>query len=123
MRIELKQRGLGSSLVLILFGCMAGCRSRGINVTIVNTGHSRLRNLELDYPGGSFGRPSLPPNAPYRYRIKITKNGKLKLLFEEAEGKAHSENGPEVHAGDDGAITLTIDENEKPHWQTNVQPE
>ena len=112
-------------LLLVLFGVlglMAGCRSRGINLTIVNTGASALRNIELDYPGGSFGRPLLTPNAPYHYRIKITGNDHLKLLFEESSGKSHRENGPEVHAGDDGDMTITIDDSYKPRWQANVQP-
>lgn len=100
---------------------LAGCRSRGINVTITNTGQQPIRNVELDYPGGSFGRPVIQPNDPFHYRVKITRDGQMKLLFVESNGREHHENGPDVHAGDDGQMTVAIDRDGNNTWQAEVQ--
>ncbi len=100
---------------------LAGCRSRGINITITNNGPAPVRNVELDYPGGTFGTAAIQPNASFPYRIKIIGNGALRLIFEEAHGKTHHENGPEVRAGDDGLITITIDKDANNTWKTDVQ--
>lgn len=106
---------------LICLLSLAGCRSRGINVTVTNTGDQPIHNLELDYPGGSFGRALIRPNDPLHYRIKVTRDGQMKLLFVESGGREHHENGPDVHAGDDGQMTVAIDRDGNNAWQADVQ--
>ena len=110
---------LFSALICLLSLC--GCRSRGINVTITNTGDQPIRNVELDYPGGSFGNPVIQPNNPFRYRVKITRDGQMKLLFVEGNGREHHEKGPDVHAGDEGNMTVAIDRDGNNTWQADVQ--
>ena len=110
---------LFSALICLL--SLTGCRSRGINVTITNTGEQPIRNVELDYPGGSFGSPAIEPNNPFHYRMKITRDGQMKLLFVESNGREHHENGPDVHAGDDGNMTVAIDRDGNNTWQADVQ--
>lgn len=107
--------------MLICLLSLGGCRSRGINVTVTNTGDQPIRNLEVDYPGGSFGRPVIEANNLFHYRVKITRDGQMKLLFVESNGREHHENGPHVHAGDDGQMTVTIDRDGNNTWQADVQ--
>jgi hypothetical protein len=116
----LKTKALLFSALICLLS-LAGCRSRGISVTITNTGDQPTHNLELDYPGGSFGTPAIQPNTPFHYRMKITREGQMKLLFVESNGREHHENGPNVHAGDDGNLTVAIDRDGNNTWQADVQ--
>ena len=115
-----KRTLLFSALVWFLLPAV-GCRSRGINITITNTGEQPIHNVELDYPGGSFGNAVIQPNNPFHYRVKITRDGQMKLLFVESNGREHHENGPEVHAGDDGEMTVAIDRDGNNTWKADVQ--
>ena len=100
---------------------LVGCRSRGVNITITNTGGQPIRNIEVDYPGGTFGRAAIQPNDSFHYRMKILGDGQMKLIFQESDGREHHENGPAVHAGDDGEMTVTIDKDGNNTWKANVQ--
>lgn len=108
--------------VYVVLLLLAGCRSRGINVTITNTGPATIHNLELNYPGGSFGTAIIQPGASFPYRIKVLGDGQMKLALIDAHGREHHENGPEVHAGDDGEITVTVDQDANNTWKTSLQP-
>lgn len=118
----MKKRVLPLSTVLLLLVIyLTGCRSRGINITITNTGSQPIRNIELDYPGGTFGTPTIQPNDSFHYRMKILGDGQMKLIFQESDGREHHENGPEIHAGDDGEMTVAIDKDGNNTWKANVQ--
>jgi hypothetical protein len=118
----LKKRTLFVSVLLcVLVAGLTGCRSRGINITITNTGSQPIRNIELDYPGGTFGSAAIQPNDSFHYRVKILGDGQMKLLFQESNGREHHENGPEVRAGDDGEMTVAIDKDGNNTWKANVQ--
>ena len=90
-------------------------------MTIINTGEQAIHNLEVDYPGGTFGTAAIQPNVSFHYRVKITRDGQMKLIFQEGNGREHHENGPEVHASDDGEMTVTIDKDANNTWKANVQ--
>jgi len=110
-----------SGLLLLLAISPLGCRSRGVNITITNTGSQPIRNVEVDYPGGTFGRPTIQPNDSFHYRMKILEDGQMKLIFQESDGREHHENGPEIHAGDDGEMIVAIDKDGNNTWKANVQ--
>ena len=110
-----------STLACLLAALLTGCRSRGINITLTNTGGQPIRNIELDYPGGTFGTPAIQPNDSFHYRMKILGDGQMKLIFQESDGREHHEKGPEVRAGDDGEMTVAIDKDGNNTWKANVQ--
>src|ERR1700733_12247820 len=56
-------------LLLVLCVGFAGCRSRFVEVTIVNQGPT-VHVMEFDYPSASFGANSLATGTQYRYRMK-----------------------------------------------------
>ncbi|MEA2540891.1 MAG: hypothetical protein QOH35_2257, partial [Acidobacteriaceae bacterium] len=77
------------SLLLLLCLGLAGCRSRFVEVTIVNQGPT-ARVMEFDYPSASFGANSLATGANYRYRFKVQGSGPLSLQYEDGTGKIHT---------------------------------
>lgn len=101
---------------------LSGCRSRWIGLTITNTGTGPIRNLELAYPGGTFGASSIAPDSSFRYRLKVTRDGPMKLTFLEPDGREHHENGPAVHVGDEGEMTVTIDKEANNTWKMDLHP-
>jgi hypothetical protein len=97
---------LGVPLCLLL--PLAGCHTPLIDTSIVNHGPA-LQLLEFDYPNASFGIDKLPPGGVYHYRFAIQGTGPLTLHFEDSSGHSHTANGPTVHQGQEGALTVTID--------------
>jgi hypothetical protein len=94
-------------LSLILCVALAGCRSRFVEVTIVNQGPA-VHVMEFDYPSASFGANSLPTGAKYNYRFKIQGSGPLSLQFEDTSGRTHTAQGPNVDLGDQGSLLVNI---------------
>jgi hypothetical protein len=98
-----------------------GCRSHGIDVTIQNNAKAPLRNIELDYPGASFGTGSILPGASYWYHIKPTEDGEITLSFEQEDGKTFKHKEPAVHAGEDGRMIIIVDQNSSKQWSVRVE--
>jgi len=68
----------------------AGCgyfHVPGLTLILINKGPSMLRNIEIDYPGGSFGVSSLPPNGRWTRWIKVNSAGELKTIFNDSAGE------------------------------------
>jgi hypothetical protein len=97
---------------LILLACalllLAGCRSRVIVVSTINTGDAPIRNLEMQYPGGSFGVATLLPGHTHEYRIKPFRTGDLLVQYLDAAGSPRKYVGPRLHKDDEGRISITI---------------
>jgi len=101
-------RTLGFSLLLVTFVALAGCRSRVIEVTLINSSSQPLSIIVVDYPGATFGVNQLAPNATYRYAVKPQSTGSLKIQFTDAQGQNHTYTGPELHKNDEGGITVRL---------------
>jgi hypothetical protein len=86
---------------------LSGCRSRFVEVTIVNQGPV-VRLVEFDYPSASFGINQLAPGGKYNYRFKIQGNGPLSLAYVDASGKTHTFTGPTVDLGDQGTLLVSV---------------
>jgi hypothetical protein len=93
------------SVAVIVF--LAGCRSRFIDVTIVNQGPT-VHLLEFDYPSASFGANQLAMGARYNYRFKVQGPGSLSLQYEDVTGHTHTVQGPRVDLGDQGSLLVNI---------------
>jgi hypothetical protein len=98
-----------------------GCHSHGIDVTIQNNAKVPLRNVELDYPGASFGTGSILPSTSYWYHIKPTDNGEITLSFEQEDGKTFKQKEPAVRAGEDGRMIIIVDQNSSKQWSVRVE--
>jgi hypothetical protein len=95
-------------LFLLLFATL-GCRSHGVSVTVNNDSGGNVRNLEVQYPGGSFGKSVLPHSGSYSYRVKILREGAIMIAFDGPDGKTHRSTGPTYSSNADGNLTATID--------------
>ena len=106
-------------LLLTLCVSLAGCRSRFVEVTIVNQGPT-AHVVEFDYPSASFGANSLATGANYHYRFKVQGSGPLSLQYEDGSGKTHSAPGPKVDLGDQGSLLVNIDAHGSVTWTPNL---
>jgi hypothetical protein len=107
------------SLLLLLCTLLAGCRSRFVEVTIVNQGPT-VHVMEFDYPSASFGANSLATGANYHYRFKVQGSGPLSLQYEDGTGKTHTAQGPKVDLGDQGSRLVNIDPRGTVTWTPNL---
>lgn len=96
---------------------LAGCHSRFVEVTIDNQASTPLRLVEMEYPSASFGAEQIAANSAYHYHFKIQGAGPVKLVFTDAAGQIHTVDGPELHEGQEGHLTVIIDFAGKVSWQ------
>lgn len=95
-------------LPIFLFCLLAGCRSHVIVVMVTNHSGTELRNLEINYPGGSFGKESLADGESYTYRIKTLRAGDFTIAFEDLSGHARAKKGPKLNGNQEGSLNVDI---------------
>jgi hypothetical protein len=101
---------------------VAGCRSKLVEVRIVNSGTAALHNVEVDYPSASFGTPDLAAGATYIYRVQLLDAGRMKVEFSDSQQQPHSGKGPYVKQGQQGTLTVTLDGSGKNQWDARLYP-
>jgi hypothetical protein len=99
-----------------------GCRSKLVEVRVVNSGTTDLHNVEVDYPSASFGISNLAPGATYVYRIQLQDAGRMKVEFSDSKEQPHSGKGPYAKEGQQGTLTLTLDGSGKNQWEARLYP-
>ena len=107
-------------LFCLLPACLfpAGCKSRVINVTIVNQGSAPVRNVEVGYPGGSYGISQLAAGKSHQYRIKPMAEAFMEIHYVDPSGSTRSQKGPRLHQDQEGSITVLINEKQASITQT-----
>lgn len=103
----MERRGLPLLAILLLVG-ISGCRSRVITITITNQSAAVVRNVELTFPGGSYGLATLPPGALRENRIKPFFAGRLELAYLDEKNVEHRVAGPQVRRDQEGMIAITF---------------
>src|SRR5215472_2853575 len=98
------------ALLLLLVVALAGCRSRVIQITLINTSKQPVSNIIVDYPGATFGKNSLAPGDTYHYVIKPLETGPLKIQFTNAQGANHSFMGPTLQKDQEGSIEIKLNQ-------------
>jgi hypothetical protein len=93
---------------LLALAAIAGCRSRVVEVKLINTSGQPLSVIIVDYPTATFGVNKLDPGATYEYPIKVLGTGELKVQFTDASGHSHSFTGPSLEKNDDGLVTVKL---------------
>lgn len=101
-------RTAGLLLLVSAFAAAVGCRSRVVQITLVNTSQQPLSTIVVDYPRATFGVNQLDPGKTYRYPIKPLDTGPLKIQFADSSGHNHTYTGPTLHKNDEGAITVKL---------------
>lgn len=90
---------------------LVGCRSRVVNVKLINTSQKPLSIIVVDYPTATFGVDKLEPGATYQYPIKLLGTGPLNIQFTDADGHNHTYTGPALHKNDEGSVTVQLTQN------------
>lgn len=103
----MKRLGLLLMACLWLSGCLT---SRVINVTVANQSSGAIRNIEVTYPGGSYGISGLNHQARHAYRIKPFYDGEIQISWQDADGKVRKATGPKLHKDDQGRLVILLDE-------------
>lgn len=75
----MKRITIALSCLWLLVGCTF--QSNVIHVTLVNTGATEARNIEVRYPGATFGVASLPPGKTFEYRVKPFHDGLVEIEY------------------------------------------
>jgi hypothetical protein len=114
--------GFAGLLALASLTVTVGCRSKLVEVRVVNSGTTDLHNIEVDYPSASFGMPNLAAGATYIYRIQLQDAGRMKVEFYDSKELPHSGKGPYAKQGQQGTLTLTLDGSGKNEWNAQLHP-
>ncbi|WP_263365699.1 hypothetical protein [Edaphobacter bradus] len=107
---------LSRLLVLSSLLVAAGCHSPYVEATVSNQTSQPIQLIEVDYPSASFGAQSLAPGQDFHYRFKVLGEGKMKLTYTDSTNHEHKFDGPSLHEGAEGPLTITISP-DGAHWQ------
>lgn len=99
---------------------LAGCHSAFIQATVVNGTNAPVRLFELDYPGASFGSGELGQGARFPYKFKVLGTGPSKIVWTDASGKEHTGKGPDLHDGEEGTLTVTL-QGDSARWEPHLR--
>ena len=118
------RRRLHLGIVLFLslgLSATVGCHSAFIEVTVQNHSGAKVQLLEVDYPSASFGTESLADGGVFHYRFKVLGDGPTKLSWTDAAGKDHASDGPALHEGQEGSLSIRLDR-ANATWTPHLQP-
>lgn len=96
-------------LMLSLTACWEYVKPR-VSIDVTNKSHEAIRNIEVDYPGGTYGIPSLDVYAVNHHTAEIDrKNCVLKVSFEDSKG--HAMGGKDFNLGETcpSKISVVVD--------------
>jgi hypothetical protein len=99
---------------------LAGCAKRYVDFTLTNNSTDTLRTVEIDYPGGSFGRNNIAPGQSFHYRFKSLHDGQLKLIYVDASGE-HQKPGPEWKEDQSGKMSVSIGASGVVMWHADAK--
>jgi hypothetical protein len=87
----------------------------GLTIIASNHGQEPVRNIEVDFPGGSYGIGTILPGASATRWIKPTSSAPLRILYSDASGD-HQLNAMLLKPGDSGSIRINF----QPHGDASV---
>ena len=88
---------------------LSGCAAHVVEVDIVNHRDEPIKNIEVTFGGGSYGRSSMAAGATNHNRIKVFSTAPLQVQFDDASGRHFTYSGPQFGKNADGFVILTID--------------
>jgi hypothetical protein len=96
------------AIALLAILLAAGCRSRVIQVSVINTSAQPISTIIVDYPDATFGVNVLAPGKTFQYVIKPTGTGPVKVQFTDTAGANHAVTGPTVRKGAEGTMRIKL---------------
>jgi hypothetical protein len=96
------------TILIFTFLALVDCRSRVVQVKLINTSQKPLSIIVVDYPTATFGVDKLEPGATYEYAIKPLGTGPVNIQFTDADGHNHTYTGPALHKNDEGSLIVQL---------------
>lgn len=97
---------------------LSGCARRYVDFTVKNDSGAPVSTVEVDYPGGSFGKSQIAAGQEFHYRFKSLHDGEIKLSFSDAQGHVIASDGPQWKENHSGNIAVTIASDGKVKWDS-----
>jgi len=94
----------------------AGCHSPWIQCTIVNEQATPVSLVQVSYPGGTFGVQTIAPGSSFHYRFRDLGDDEASIDFTDAAHQDHKGKGPQLKRGQEGALRITIEPDNKVEW-------
>jgi len=88
---------------------ISGCAAHVVEIDITNHLGAPLRNIEVTFGGGTYGRSSIAAGATHQNRVKIFNPAPIQLQFDGPDGKHQTLLGPVLSKDAEGRVTITID--------------
>lgn len=99
---------------------LAGCHSPWIQCTITNHQSAPISLVEVDYPGGTFGVQTIPAGTSFRYRFRNLSTDHVTIDFTDAAHRDHKATGPELEQGQEGALRIDIQPDNRVSWSPSL---
>jgi hypothetical protein len=99
--------------VVIALGCGLGCsgyKSPGVTLNVINDSGAVIHNIELDFPGGSYGIASLRPGERRSRWVRLIGSAPLKIDSVDDRNQSHSANLIDLHVGENGSVVIHLRE-------------
>ncbi len=122
MLLASRAKNFWAALLLPLAFVLAGCKSPGVEITVLNHTGGTVNLLEVDYPSASFGVNSLPAGAVYHYRVRLQDSGPVQAQFTEGRTRQYKSTGPTVHEKQEGRIEIVLDPDGKIKFYPQLDP-
>jgi hypothetical protein len=106
-RIRARPYRLALPLLVIALGC-AGYKSPGITLNVMNDSGAVIHNIEIDFPGGSYGIASLRAGERRSRWVRLIGSAPLKIDFVDDRNQSHSANLIDLHAGENGSVGIHV---------------
>ena len=110
-QIRALARRLALPLLAVALGCALGCagyKSPGVTFNLVNDSGAVIHNIEIDFPGGSYGISSLRAGEHRSRWVRVIGSAPLKIDFVDAGNQSHTANLIELHAGENGSVVIHL---------------
>lgn len=88
-------------------GC-AGYRSPGVILNVVNDSGAVIHNIEIDFPGGSYGIAALRAGERRSRWVRLIGSAPLKVEFVDAGNQSHTAQFIDLHAGENGEVGIHV---------------
>ena len=100
---------------------VAGCATPAVSVSVKNVGTTPLKNIEVVYPGGTFGISNLEPGQTFNYTLRPTGPGSMEVSWPQKNGKPFKNPGPKLDKNYKGSVQIEVGE-DKFSFYSDAQP-
>lgn len=81
-----------------------------VEVDIDNHSRAPIKNIEVTFGGGTYGRSSVAAGSMHHNRIKVFSAAPIQVQYDDVTGAHHTSVGPQLTKNADGSLTLTVDD-------------